>query len=94
MKDEIGKERIEIAEWEKVSHVAYSTCYITSYKATINGKIWYKHATVKRTPSGRVSNKPGKITYSETMDSPDVSISKVVNKMIALAKSQYSNLNN
>jgi hypothetical protein len=92
MKSEI-KNKLYKAVWEEVSHVAYDICYITSYKTEIDGKKWYKHVEVKRNRSGLISNKPAKVTYSETINSPDLEVSEVVNKMVALAKSQFSNLN-
>lgn len=83
------EEKLKTANWQYNCHVAYTNCYIRSDKAEIDGVTMYRHITTRRNKAGAPVGS-GKVTYSETMSSPDLSCSAAIAKMIELAKKQYS----
>lgn len=69
--------------WQFCSHVSYDTCVIRTDKGEVNGKTIYRHMRTNKTKHGDFGNT--KVTYSETIDSRDLTEEKIIEKMIKLA---------
>ena len=70
----------EKLEWKQHSHISMETYYLNTAVAEVNGKKFYRHAKTKRTDGGYGVGET-KVTYSETLESADVTEQAVRNMM-------------
>jgi hypothetical protein len=72
-------------QWKQHSHVSFDNCYISSEVGEINGKTIYRHSRTRRSIDGFPVGK-SKITYSETMESKDLTEQAVINMINLVCK--------
>ena len=70
----------EKLKWEQHSHITMATYYLNTEVVVVNGKKFYRHAKTRRTEGGFGVGKT-KVTYSETLESADVTEQAVRNMM-------------
>lgn len=71
---------LENLKWEQHSHISMETYYLNTEVAEVNGKKLYKHTKTRRTKGGFGLGK-SKVTYSETLDSEDLTLQAMRNLM-------------
>jgi hypothetical protein len=68
-------------KWSKCSHIAMSNAYHSSYEGKYKGRKVYKHAKVNRTMGGYGVGNKETITYSLTLESPDLTEEQFINEL-------------
>lgn len=70
-------------DWKQHSHIAMTTYYLNTEVAEVNGKKYYRNSKTRRTNGGYGLGKT-EVTYSETLESEDVT-EQAIREMMDLA---------
>ncbi len=70
-------------KWKQHSHISMGTYYLNTEITEVNGKKFYRHTKTHRTDGGHGVGS-SKVTYSETLESADITLN-AVRKMMELA---------
>ena len=72
----MAKEELSKIPWKQHSHISMEKYYLNTEVAEINGKKIYRHVKTRRTEGGYGLGS-SKVTYSETLQSKDLTLNAV-----------------
>lgn len=82
----------EKLQWAQHSHVTMATYYLNTQVTELAGKKYYRHTRTQRTEAG-MGMGSSKVTYSETLESEDLT-EKALWNLIEVASKKSTRKNN